>query len=178
MTMALVTDNNTIMESVVKEKILSRQKRYLTFPEGSNLQLVYCLTIGTFPRPADMVVGMTIALAWQLPSKIDKKITTLLHRQSRSIAFPKIEAFLQSIGLDGKSCVMRALCEAGQRKDTDVGKGTFIQELLHSIFRLRNDGTKFEKQKHKIYDYVHNLKNNNCAEEYPTCQHSIYELDF
>ncbi|KAK2586387.1 hypothetical protein KPH14_010674 [Odynerus spinipes] len=86
--------NSTEVETT--PRILSRQKRYLIFPEGSNLQLVYCLTIGAYARNDDLVMGLTAALAWELPSKVDSKISDLLHRRSRSVVFPKVEAFLQS----------------------------------------------------------------------------------
>ncbi|XP_015110333.1 uncharacterized protein LOC107036713 [Diachasma alloeum] len=172
---ALVSGNSSV-ETCVEERILSRQKRYLLFPEGSNVQCVFCLTIGSLPRPTDLVLGLTAALAWELPHKVDKKLTKLLHRQSRSTLFPRIEAFLQSTGLDGRSCVLRALCEAGQRSREMVGKGTFVQELLHSIFRLRHDGHRFDKFEHRVYDSAHE-STGDCAKDYPTCKHSIYELD-
>lgn len=44
----------------------------------------------------DVVMGLTAALAWELPSKVDEKVAQLLHRKSRSVMFPKIEALLQS----------------------------------------------------------------------------------
>ncbi|CAD6229377.1 GSCOCG00006561001-RA-CDS, partial [Cotesia congregata] len=92
----VVADAENVTDA--QENILSRQKRYLIFPQGSNVQLVYCLTIGAFaPSPDQIVVGMTAALAWELPSQVDKKITKLLHRRTRSLVFPKIEAFLQSV---------------------------------------------------------------------------------
>lgn len=46
--------------------------------------------------------------------------------------------FLNSTGLDGRACVMRALCEAAQRNPSDLGKGTLVQELLHAIFTWVN----------------------------------------
>ncbi|XP_034935121.1 uncharacterized protein [Chelonus insularis] len=172
----VVLPKNVITE-IQRGQTLSRQKRYLIFPDGSNVQLVFCLTIGGLARKGDLVVGMTSALAWELPTKVDPKATKLLHRKSRSVIFPKIEALLQSAGLDGKSCVMRAICEAVRRDDRDVGSGTFVQELLHAIFKLKNDGNIFERQDHRIYDFANDTKTN-CAEEYPACRHSIYELDF
>lgn len=39
-----------------------------------------------------------------------------------------------STGLDGRACVMKALCEAANRDPSDLGKGTLVQELLHAIF--------------------------------------------
>ncbi|KAJ8688555.1 hypothetical protein QAD02_024350 [Eretmocerus hayati] len=159
----------------------ARKKRYLIFPQGSNVQLVYCLTIGSYPRPTDLVVGLTAALAWELPSKIEHP--DQLHRRSRSIVYPKIEAFLQSIGLDGRSCVMRALCEAGQRgasqtttTTTTTSNGSFLQELLHAIFTIRQDGSEFESEDSRQYDYAHR-SGGNCAQLYPSCEHSIYDLD-
>ncbi|XP_033231741.1 uncharacterized protein LOC117182745 [Belonocnema kinseyi] len=169
-TQAVIEDH-----SDTQGKSLSRQKRYLTFSEGSNLQLVYCLTIGAYGRPGDLVLGMTAALAYELPTKVDQKLKKLLHRKSRSVLFPKIESFLQSTGLDGKSCVMRALCEAGQRSESEIGQGTFVQELLHAIFTLPNDGTSFESIEHRIYDYAYQ-RNEDCTKLYPTCKHSIYEV--
>ncbi|XP_066585094.1 uncharacterized protein [Prorops nasuta] len=168
-------ENLTKLEAT--SKMLSRQKRYLIFPEGSNLQLVYCLTIGAYGRQGDLVMGTTAALAWELPSKVDSKISNLLHRRTRSVMFPKIEAFLQASGLDGRSCVMRALCEASQRNFSEIGKGTFVQELLHSIFTLPEDGTVFDRESDRLYDYAYQT-GGNCQQQYPTCQHSIYNLDF
>ncbi|XP_011499298.1 PREDICTED: uncharacterized protein LOC105363328 [Ceratosolen solmsi marchali] len=156
---------------------LVRRKRYLIFPQGSNVQLVYCLTIGAYARDGDLVLGLTAALAWELPSTIDSKLTGQLHRRTRAVIYPKIEAFLQSTGLDGRSCVMRALCEAGQRSTSEIGSGTFVQELLHAVFTIRSDGTIFDNEDNQQYDYAYRL-NGNCAALYPTCKHSIYDLNF
>ncbi|XP_047361131.1 uncharacterized protein LOC124953596 [Vespa velutina] len=169
-----VRGNSTEVE--VSPRMLSRQKRYLIFPEGSNLQLVYCLTIGAYGRNDDLVMGLTAALAWELPSKVDSKISDLLHRRSRSVMFPKVEAFLQSTGIDGRSCVMKALCEAGQRHPSQIGKGTFVQELLHAIFTLPRDGGRFECSEDRPYERAYQ-NGGNCEKLYPTCRYSIYSVD-
>ncbi|CAL7939726.1 unnamed protein product [Xylocopa violacea] len=158
-------------------KTLSRPKRYLLFPEGSNVQLVYCLTIGTDVIENDVVVGMTAALAWELPSEIDTKTSELLHRRSRSVVFPKIEALLQSTGLDGRACVMKALCEAAQRDPADLGKRSLVQELLHAVFTLPSDGGRFERTEDQAYEHAYRSKED-CGQLYPSCRHSIYELEF
>ncbi|XP_014207333.1 uncharacterized protein LOC106638592 [Copidosoma floridanum] len=155
--------------------LTTRRKRYLIFPQGSNVQVVFCLTIGSEGRPAgQLVVGMTAALAWELPAKVD---SLELHRRSRSVVYPKIEAFLQSLGLDGRSCVMKALCEAGQRSPSSIGRADFLHELLHAIFTIREDGTRFESEEHRQYDHAHGSYGN-CTELYPTCKYSIYDLNF
>ncbi|KAK9754951.1 DM4/DM12 family [Popillia japonica] len=49
-------------------RVLSRKRRYLTFPVGSSAQLVYCFTI---PVYANAVFATTAALAWMLPTDPD-----------------------------------------------------------------------------------------------------------
>ncbi|KYN32323.1 hypothetical protein ALC56_13180 [Trachymyrmex septentrionalis] len=189
----VIHENTTEID--VAPRILSRPKRYLIFPEGCNFQLVYCLTIGAYGRDGDLVLGLTAALAWELPNKVNSKISNLLHRRSRSVVYPKMEAFLQSrsaelvvkvyafklnfisTGLDGRSCVMRALCEAGQRDPVQIGTGSFVQELLHAIFTLPKDGAKFERSADHPYDRAYET-GGDCERLYPTCRHSIYDVDF
>ncbi|XP_014228576.1 uncharacterized protein LOC106653592 [Trichogramma pretiosum] len=169
--------------SITNQDALKKLKRYFVFPQGSNIQVVYCLTIGAEGRPdGDLVLGLTAALAYELPSSIsdDAINDNVLHRRSRAAVYPKIEAFLQSTGLDGRSCVMRALCEAGTRHPSQRGSGSFVQELLHAIFTLRQDGGSFDREDHREYDEAATAAHEarNCAELYPSCQQSIYELDF
>ncbi|KAL6428960.1 hypothetical protein ACFW04_008047 [Cataglyphis niger] len=175
-TSSTIIDENTT-EIDIAPRILSRSKRYLIFPQGSNFQLVYCLTIGAYGRDGDLVLGLTAALAWELPNNVDSKISNLLHRRSRSVVYPKMEAFLQSTGLDGRSCVMRALCEASQRDPSQVGTGSFVQELLHAIFTLPMDGGRFERSEDRVYDHAYETSGN-CEMLYPKCPHSIYDMDF
>ncbi|KYN18051.1 hypothetical protein ALC57_09696 [Trachymyrmex cornetzi] len=180
--------------SLVKVRDCKRGKNVLRKP---SVKLVYCLTIGAYGRDGDLVLGLTAALAWELPNKVNSKISNLLHRRSRSVVYPKMEAFLQSrrsaelvvkvyafklnfigsTGLDGRSCVMRALCEAGQRDPVQIGRGSFVQELLHAIFTLPKDGAKFERAADHAYDRAYET-GGDCERLYPTCQHSIYDVDF
>ncbi|KAH9629736.1 hypothetical protein HF086_009863 [Spodoptera exigua] len=51
-----------------KSEILSRRKRFIIFPEGSSLQLVFCTTYAMIFRIGDIFLyGSTAALAWELP---------------------------------------------------------------------------------------------------------------
>ncbi|XP_011693135.1 PREDICTED: uncharacterized protein LOC105453118 [Wasmannia auropunctata] len=123
-------------ETDVTPRILSRSKRYLIFPQGSNFQ----------------------------PSRLVKVYASKLN-------------LIGSAGLDGRSCVMRALCEAGQREPAHVGAGTFVQELLHAIFTLPRDGARFERTEDRAYDRAYET-GGDCERLYPTCRHSIYDVDF
>lgn len=49
--------------------LLHRQKRYLLFPEGSSFQLVFDLIIPIVDYTNFAILGITCAVAWELPSK-------------------------------------------------------------------------------------------------------------
>ncbi|XP_053966960.1 uncharacterized protein LOC128868658 [Anastrepha ludens] len=51
------------------DRLLSRKRRYLIFPEGSSFQLVYDGIYGIVDYTNYLILGITVALAWELPSK-------------------------------------------------------------------------------------------------------------
>ncbi|KAM3965447.1 uncharacterized protein ACR2FA_000282 [Aphomia sociella] len=49
-------------------ELLSRRKRFIVFPEGSSLQIVFCLTFPNINVMGDIILwGYTAALAYELP---------------------------------------------------------------------------------------------------------------
>ncbi|KAJ6635896.1 hypothetical protein Bhyg_14482 [Pseudolycoriella hygida] len=48
-------------------RVLSRQRRYLTFPKGSSLQLVFDGASPVVDYTLYTVVGLTVAVSWELP---------------------------------------------------------------------------------------------------------------
>lgn len=110
----------------------------MVFPEGSNVQLVYCMTITTYSKPRGMFnIGLTAGQAWELPSKstLSNKFKDY-HRRSRRELYRKLELLLASRGKDGRGCVLKAICNAAGRSRRDVGKGSFMREILHTVFTL------------------------------------------
>ncbi|KOX71220.1 hypothetical protein WN51_04244 [Melipona quadrifasciata] len=124
-------------KSVVRSK-RAFEGEYLVFPEGSNVQLVYCMTISTYTKPQGFFnIGLTAGQAWQLPSKstLSNKLGDY-HRRSRRQLYRKMELLLESQGKDGKACVLKTICNAAGRSQTQIGKGHFMQEILHATFSL------------------------------------------
>ncbi|XP_072764313.1 uncharacterized protein [Anoplolepis gracilipes] len=111
---------------------------YLIFPQGSNVQLVYCLTVATYSKPQGIfVIGVTAGLAWELPHRNTvpyRKPAEVYHRRSRRELYRKVELMLKTQEKDGKACVLKAICKAARRKREDVGKGSFLEEILHATF--------------------------------------------
>ncbi|CAH0588184.1 unnamed protein product [Chrysodeixis includens] len=233
-------DNGTAL------KVLSRKKRFLIFPDGSSVQLVFCTQNHGYLQLGNIVwFGNTAALAWELPTDpaafdflrdgkkvfdgkrrsdilyyldedgrvVDKveykrKIivnpafakrsvdaaeqrpfltkeiikemhntqknnnllnyldTTKLdfHRKERHKLYVKLEKFLQTLGWDGKECILRMLCETGQGKND---QGSFVEEIARAVFTLPKVPELVSKV-HKQYDDAHGA-NGDCAQLYPNC---------
>ncbi|KAJ0175000.1 hypothetical protein K1T71_009141 [Dendrolimus kikuchii] len=81
-------DNGNITENEFSfgnggSRVLSRQKRFLTFPDGSSVQLVFCVqTAALIPIGDIFLYGNTAALAWNLPS--DTMFLDVLRQQSKA----------------------------------------------------------------------------------------------
>ncbi|KAJ8979133.1 hypothetical protein NQ317_016751 [Molorchus minor] len=81
--------NNDINNSNETEKTLSRKRRYLVFPTGSSLQLVYCLTVPSVGVGQIFTLGETAALAWELPDKADFIYDLIGHKKKTTTAAPE-----------------------------------------------------------------------------------------
>lgn len=81
-------------------KVLSRRKRYLIFPEGSSLQLVFCLTMPVIGYSTIFTIGDTLSLAWQLPDEPydqfrRKKLEEEQAKEEKKVADSRIDKFVE-----------------------------------------------------------------------------------
>ncbi|XP_075210445.1 uncharacterized protein LOC142317781 [Lycorma delicatula] len=115
--------------------VLHRKKRNLVFPKGSSLQLVYCFLVAALGTENIFTIGITLGLAWEIPTDIRNvlkhKSPHAIRRHDARKLYPSIEGFLQRLGMDGRSCILRAICEATYKAK---GNGSFIEEMMHAIF--------------------------------------------
>lgn len=80
-------------------------------------------------------------------------------------------------GKDGKGCVLRALCETGQ-KNQDGEKGPFLLEILRAVFSLQHQVEPYQNDSHKHFDDAHSELDADCSQLYPQCEDSIWSDDF
>ncbi|KAF3424760.1 hypothetical protein E2986_10705 [Frieseomelitta varia] len=139
-----------------------------------HVQLVYCMTISTYTKPEGFFnIGLTAGQAWQLPSKstLSNKLGDY-HRRSRRQLYRKMELLLESQGKDGKACVLKTICNAAGRSQTEIGKGHFMQEILHAMFSLPasyNDADPMTE-----YERAYFLKEN-CNEARRKCPDTAWQ---
>lgn len=89
--------------------VLHRSKRYLLFPEGSSFQLVFDLIIPIVDYTNFAILGVTCAVAWELPSKPPSELVENLRtrlndgtlgtvRRNGSIESPNGDEIGQGVG--------------------------------------------------------------------------------
>ncbi|XP_065354529.1 uncharacterized protein LOC135948999 [Calliphora vicina] len=113
----------------------------------------------------------------EIPSKLDR-IHIGQHRRTRHDLYQRIEIYLTGRGSHGHHCVLRALCETGQ-KSHERKPGSFVAELMRAIFTMPEpidataDGLPQIGYKEQRYDTANSLKGN-CASRYNLCKDSLW----
>uniref|UniRef100_A0A1A9WLP2 Uncharacterized protein n=1 Tax=Glossina brevipalpis TaxID=37001 RepID=A0A1A9WLP2_9MUSC len=103
------------------------------------------------------------------------------HRSSRHELYEKIEKYLEKRGSNGHHCVLRALCETGQ-KTNEYEPGSFVGELMRAVFTMPEPLEEDIKNKRlgykeKRYDLASSLTGN-CATRYHLCKESLWTSQF
>ncbi|KNC21723.1 hypothetical protein FF38_03979 [Lucilia cuprina] len=116
-----------------------------------------------------------------LPSKLDR-IHIEQHRKTRHDLYQRIEIYLNGRGSHGHHCVLRALCETGQ-KSKEHKPGSFVGELMRAIFTMPEPVDATTDTHHRIgykeqrYDTANALKEN-CTRSYNLCKDSLWSSHF
>ncbi|XP_073820077.1 uncharacterized protein [Musca autumnalis] len=180
----------------LQKRLLSRSKRYLSFPEGSSFSVAVCFTVGIIgnPRYNYMSFGLNWGVAYDLPNTTwilnnlhgfaKRPIPVAMwHRRSRRALYSEIEKFVDNMGYNGRDCILRALCES--RLYFENTKMGMIGEMLRAVFSLpRQRVYKRETAEHpditvydKAYRRPRSTDSDDCSTQYD-CRFSLLELAF
>ncbi|XP_075979941.1 uncharacterized protein LOC142979066 [Anticarsia gemmatalis] len=162
-----------VVSDVSKSKILSRHKRYVAFPEGSSFSVAGCFTVGVLgdiavhTSPGIYTWAVNWAIAYELPNATETarffRLKTrpyhtqhMLQRKNRRDLYGKLETILDNMGYSGRECILKTLCETGQRI---MPRGSnMIEEMFRTIFTLpQTKILPIEPAELHIYDAAHRL---------------------
>ncbi|KAG4065071.1 hypothetical protein HA402_007468 [Bradysia odoriphaga] len=168
------------------EKSLSRRKRYLAFPEGASLTLAFCETLGFVGTPVSK--WLTYQLDWGVVYDLPNE-TWVIHqrhykqprpvalRRNRRDLYGKLETVIDSMGFNGRECILRSLCESKQSFDNK--EPNMVEKLLSTLFSLpKSKVLSFEHEDTREYDLAHRRgeANKPCALAYPDCNLSLIRM--
>ncbi|KAI8121760.1 hypothetical protein CVS40_7244 [Lucilia cuprina] len=177
-----------------QQRLLSRPKRYLSFPEGSSFSVAVCFTVGIIgnPRYNYMSFGLNWGVAYDLPNTTwilnhlhgfaKRPIPVAVwHRRSKRSLYKEIENVVNNMGYNGRDCILRALCESRQYfQKTKMG---MIGEMLRVIFSLPKQRLFTRELSENpdigLYDGAYRKARSisDCSEQYD-CDFSLLELAF
>nr|CAH7717352.1 unnamed protein product [Callosobruchus chinensis] len=165
------------------DKLLSRRKRYLTFPEGASVTAAVCMTAQLWVQPPGIFTeSIAWGLAYELPNdtqSFEDLIGSkhMIKRRNRRALYSKMETILDSAGYDGRYCVLRSICEATYRflpKEDNL-----LHHILKIIFRYpEGQLLSSEPDEHHIYHHAAQLgrKERDCSSMFYRCPFSLIDM--
>ncbi|KAK8738501.1 hypothetical protein OTU49_003909 [Cherax quadricarinatus] len=150
----------------------SRQKRTIAFPTGSTFTLtpVLCIpvvNIGDLTAFLDIELPFTI----RLPNVTQVSYAGRMDDDRLGIYTVLIDT-LSRFGVDGKSCLLRAVCEVAEAPLRDDG---LLGEILNIILTA-----SYGSSSSQMYDYVnaeyYGRVYGDCWSAYPQCPMSIFKM--
>lgn len=97
----------------------------------------------------------------------------LFHGGERALIYAVVEDMLTSFGMDGKACILRAICEVHSRSDSTIQKYGLVGEILHLFFTASR--SPFSKL---MMEYVEaentGREKKECWRYFKNCQKSLF----
>ncbi|XP_060814692.1 uncharacterized protein LOC132906480 [Bombus pascuorum] len=110
-------------------------------------------------------------------SKYHKSDYYYLQRRHRRQLYNKLETIMNAMNFEGRTCVLRALCEASQRL---MPKGnTLIEEMMRISFSFPLKRLfAHEPEEHHAYSRAHKAghEGHDCASMYAGCSFSLIDM--
>ncbi|KAG5886767.1 hypothetical protein JTB14_007401 [Gonioctena quinquepunctata] len=178
----VISLSSTSVAGAEKTKKLSRRRRFLAFPEGSTFVATLCATYETVTGFSIYYQGVNWGAAFTLPNRSSVEDYAVKHkkrRRERRDMYSGIQSTLDQMGLDGRACVYRALCEAPRRFKFKSSK--MSEELLRIIFKFPLQQISYdEPDDHHLYHRASRngkqLEQQECKDMYPECSISLIDL--
>lgn len=176
------------------ERILSRKRRFLMFPEGSSLSGAVCMTVGVIGNPSDQFLSWAVnwGVAYDLPNNVTlftgvgrdpendvmpEEPKPVAKRRFRRDLYERLEIVLNSMGYQGRECILRAVCEAKKRWFS--GRSNMLEEMIRSVFSLpKTKVLSFENKGILPFDRAHRKARSieNCKQLYKECTFSLLDV--
>ncbi|KAJ8688552.1 hypothetical protein QAD02_024347 [Eretmocerus hayati] len=127
------------------------------------------------PDPYWKKAGKYYGPSWQ--KKYSKDNYHYRQRRYRRDLYNKMEVVINAMGFDGRSCILRALCEASQRF---MPKGnSLVEEMIRIVFALPlKKILASEPEEHHVYTKAHRAghEGGDCLTLFPACSFSLIDM--
>ncbi|XP_071536838.1 uncharacterized protein [Panulirus ornatus] len=158
-------------------QVKSRAKRYyLTFPPSSTLTFNNRIKIPLFTKFDSNIQGVFkgfIRAVYTLPSDIVSVGRSQVD-QDRVQAYNSLESIFTNFGIDGRQCLLKAICETAEKPTDDYG---LVGELL-SLVLSPNHSVRAAREELRDYCAAETYGRDvgNCGLAYSSCPFNLDEL--
>ncbi|KDR23463.1 hypothetical protein L798_08665 [Zootermopsis nevadensis] len=116
----------------------SRMRRFLVYPDnGSYAELIMGFGLPILIQDESLTMGTVIKLLYDFPTNSSVYLDSVFNRERRTVSktsrwdiYSMLESACDRLGLDGRACVLRAICEAA---DTTLQYNGLAGEVLHVL---------------------------------------------
>nr|XP_022900459.1 uncharacterized protein LOC111413657 [Onthophagus taurus] len=149
----------------------------------TSIQVAICMTAQTILPEQIFTEGLNWGISYELPNDTSSikqffKPKPVLQRRHRRDLYQKMEVIMNSMGFDGRSCILKALCET-TRKLMPRGN-TIVEELLRIVFRFPQQHLlNSEPEDHRIYHWASRMGKDSakeCTDMFPGCTFSLIDM--
>lgn len=116
----------------------SRKRRFLVYPDnGSYAELIMGFGLPILIQDQSLTMGTVVKFLYGVPTNSSVYLESVFNRERRSVPktsrwdiYSMLEAACNRLGLVGRACVLRAICEAA---DTTLQHNGLAGEVLHIL---------------------------------------------
>ncbi|XP_015609925.1 uncharacterized protein LOC107274883 [Cephus cinctus] len=164
-----------------ESEVLEREKRTLVYPDPTNLLLIFGLGTPLQLDAASVIVGAFTKLLYALPANAtyytEPGVYYARNTKSRWSIYKVLETAAEVYGFGGKSCILRAICEAAA-VPFDHDHGLFGQ-LFQAFLTPSSTNEEHDEYQDRDYHAAERLGKHvgeNCHVLYPECEKSILDV--
>ncbi|PSN41162.1 hypothetical protein C0J52_05213 [Blattella germanica] len=163
--------------------LANRRPRNLVYPEGSFIQFIFGFGIPISVYDQSMTLGTIMKFLYDMPYNATVFTDAIPPVQKRATPpvtrlglYSALETSADRLGLDGRACVLRTICEAA---DTTLQHSGLLGEVLHVLLSPSTTSDMLGVGAEREYHAAERLGRKvpgSCPQLYPECSMGLLDL--
>ncbi|XP_069696657.1 uncharacterized protein [Periplaneta americana] len=164
----------------VDKSVLSRQLRYVLFPDPTTMGLYLAVAMPLPDSQYDVSLSWNVEANYLLPSNYTELVLPFVvsgvaktgKQINRRWAYQFAEERFNSYGLQGRECLLRTICEASE---SSLRHNGLLGDILHIIF---TPSSSADENLHPDFSLAEKSGKSglDCRRSYPKCSVGLFDI--